>query len=310
MNERFTIPGNAHETPNNPVEGVALASPEEIAQRTPTENEQDQTAHNEAVGLALRGVHETLDTHDLESLVDGIDFSDVNKHAFSITANQLKMQDGVLRAGSSDRSGHLRDAMHRESYEDAWGDPYADANSQHQVVEKVGIRQVDRYIDSTIRSVPRKGLLGKMGLKKQVGTPRKKDEPGYVFDYSFNSPGEGDEDAMRAGHYNGQAITLSVELTKEQATKLSSILAENPKAARHILDTFVQTTGDFGTWNAELYDDEGAFHDPDEKYNGELLARDVRPNYGAIPDIEPQIVGLIGVTKEPSLRPTVHIPAA
>ena len=107
---------------------------------------------------------------------------------------------------------------------------------------------------------------------------------------------------MRAGHYNGQAVKLSIELTKEQATQLSSILAENPKAARQVLDGFVRSTGDYGKWNAELYDEEGNFHDPDERYSDQLLARDVRPNYDAIPNVEPQIAGLIDAEKQAELE--------
>lgn len=313
MSEHLTNSDNMQEIKNNTLEVIPV-SPEEVEkQRVQAESERAnyETTRTEAVGLALKEVHETLDTHDLESLIEGIDFSNVNKHSFSITANQEKMRDGLLKPGTTRGDGNLRDTVRHESYEGTWGDPYAESNTQHSVVEKAGIRQVDRYIGSTLRSEPRKGLLGKIGFKKQVGTPmRKSEEPGYVFDYSFNSPREGSEDATRAGHYNGQAIKLSVELTKEQATKLSSILAENPKAARQILDGFVRATGDYGKWNAELYDDEGNFHDPDERYNDQLLARDVRPNYEAIPNTEPQIVGLLGVNKEVAPKPEMYLPAA
>lgn len=313
MSEHLTTPDNMQEIKNNALEVIPV-SPEELEeQRTQAENKRIETevARTEAVGLALKEVHETLDSHDLESLIEDIDFSNVNKHSFSITANQGKMRDGLLKPGTTRGDGHLSDRVRHESYEGAWGDPYTESNSQHQVVEKAGIRQVDRYIGSTLRSEPRKGLLGKIGFKKQVGAPmRKSEEPGYVFDYSFNSPREGSEDAARAGHYNGQAVQLSIELTKGQATKLSSILAENPKAARQILDGFVRATGDYGAWNAELYDEEGNFYDPDERYNDQLLARDVRPNYEAIPDTEPQIVGLIGVNKEVTPKPEMYLPAA
>lgn len=313
MSEHLTAPSNEQEVEKASIE-IIPASPEEVETkrlRTESERAEAETTRVEAVGLALKEVHETLDTHDLESLVESIDFSDVNKRSFSITANQEKMRDGLLKPGTTRGDGHLRDTVRHESYEGTWGDPYTESNMQHEVVEKAGIRQVDKYIGSTLRSAPRKGLLGKIGFKEQVGTPmRKSEEPGYVFDYSFNSPREGSEDAIRAGHYNGQAVKLSVELTKEQATQLSSILAENPKAARQVIDGFVRSTGDYGKWNAELYDDEGNFHDPDERYNDQLLARDVRLNYDAIPDAEPRIVGLIRTNKEAAPKPEIYLPAA
>lgn len=313
MSEHLTTPYSTQEIKNNALEVIPVSPEETEKQRAQIESErvEAETARTDTVGLALKEVHETLDTHDVESLIESIDFSNVNKHSFSITANQEKKIDGHMKPGTTRGDGHLRDAARHESYEGAWGDPYTESNVQHQVVEKAGIRQVDRYIGSTLRSEPRKGLLGKIGFKKQVGTPmRKSEEPGYVFDYSFSSPREGSEDATRAGHYNGQAVKLSIELTKEQATKLSSILAENPKAARQVLDGFVRATGDYGKWNAELYDDEGNFHDPDERYNDQLLARDVRPNYEAIPDTKPQIVGLIGANKEAAPKPEMYLPAA
>lgn len=305
MSEHLTAPQNNQELENNLIE-IVSASPEETEkQRLQIESERAETeaTRTKAVGLALKEVHDTLETHDLESLIESIDFSNSNRYGFSITANQEKMRDGLLKPGSTRGDGQLRDTARHESYDGTWGDPYTESNVQHQVVEKAGIRQVDRYIGSTLRSVPRKGLLGKLGFKEQVGSPmRKSEEPGYVFDYSFNSPREGSEDAMRAGHYNGQAVKLSIELTKEQATQLSSILAENPKAARQVLDGFVRSTGDYGKWNAELYDEEGNFHDPDERYSDQLLARDVRPNYDAIPNVEPQIAGLIDAEKQAELE--------
>lgn len=308
MIEHLTTPDNMQEIKNNTLEVIPVSPEEFEKQRTQAENKliETEVARTEAVGLALKDVHETLDTHDVESLIDSVDFSDVNKYKFSIMTNQAKMRDGVLRSGISRSEGELSKSA-------GLGDVYREANDieNPQVVERAGIQEVERYIGSTIRSEPRKGLLGKVGFKKQVGAPmRKSEQPDYVFSYAFASPRNGSEDAKRAGHYSGQAVNLSIELTKEQATKLSSILAENPKAARQILDGFVRTTGDYGAWNAELYDEEGRFHDPDERYNDQLLARDVRPNYEAIPYTEPQIVGLIGVNKEVMPKPEMYLPAA
>lgn len=295
-----------------------IDSPEEVeAKRLQTESEQAkaETTRVEAVGLALKEVHETLDSQDIESLIEGIDFSN-DKFTFE-THNSLHGEAKAFHeAGRFEGNGKLMKPNYPEKDkpvpENEWGNPAKEAHSSHQVVEQVGIRStVDHKYEKQEKRVPRRGLAGKLGFKQkimedvQVG-----EETKYVFDYAFAAPSHGEDAAKKAGNYTAQQIHLSVELTKEQATQLSSILAENPKAARQVLDGFVRATGDYGKWNAELYDDEGNFHDPAERYGKELEARDVRPNYDAVPDVEPQIVGLIGVNKEATPKPEMYLPAA
>lgn len=263
-----------------------------------------ETAHTKVIGLALKEVHDIHNTADLESLIKGIDFSD-DKFRF-ITGNSYHAE-----AKTFDRNTELRGKAKlgeprypdpnspRINPDNLWGRPADEAHYSHQPVEQVGIRStVDYKYEQQEKYVPRRGLAGRLGFKQKImENVRVGEETKYVFDYAFATPSHGEDAAKRAGNYTGQQIHLSVELTKEQATQLSSILSENPKAARQVLDSFVRSTGDYGKWNAEIYDEEGNFHDPAERYGKELEARDVRPNYDAVPDLEPKIVGLVANKK-------------
>ena len=319
MSEHFTNPDNMQEIKNNALEIIPV-SPEEIEkQRAQAERErvEAESARTEAVGLALKNVHETQNAADLESVIGRMDFSD-DKFKFAIRNTyhaEAKTFDRNTELKGKAKLGEPRYSdpeSHRINPDNLWGRPAEKAHYSHEPVEQVGIRSmIDYKFEKQEKRVPRKGLAGKLGFKQKIMEDVKVgEETKYVFDYAFAAPSHGEDAAKRVGNYTGQQIHLSVELTKEQATQLSSILAENPKAARQVLDGFMRSTGDYGKWNAELYDDEGNFHDPAERYGKELEARDVRPNYDAIPSLEPKVIGLIGANEEVAPKPAMYLPAA
>jgi len=71
MNELLTTPDNLQEIKNNTLEVIPVLPKEVEKQRVQSESERAnyETTHTEAVGLAPKEVYETLDTHDLESLI-------------------------------------------------------------------------------------------------------------------------------------------------------------------------------------------------------------------------------------------------
>ncbi|GEM_PF-1806980 len=305
---------------------IEAASDSEIAaikQTTEAQHGQREEARTEAASLARTEVHDVIDEKTIEDILTGIDFSD-DKYSFS-AANQYAADAKTFATNTTSR-GHLRNGPWygggdaKRHMGNAWGDPRNEAHYARQPVEQVGIRKLGpSHPEYENKQVLRKGIAGKLGLKKTERVQKPQRETQYFFDYSFNAPSHGDEAARRAGNNTGQDLRLSLELTKDQAESLSKIIAENPKAARTMLDTFMQTTGDAGKWDAELYDDEGNFYDPGARYGadksnihgasrGVLEARDVRPQYDAVPGLEPRIVGLVDV--EPARESIRALPAA
>lgn len=299
MIEKSPIPASTQEI-NYSTPEIAPVSIEDTEAPARGEQAKADTERNEAVGLALQRVHETQDAADLESIIAGIDFSE-DKFDFRIantyhaevkTFNINSMERGLLEWGAP---VYPDPKDHSINPGNLWGNPRQKAHSSREPVEQVGVRSMPDYkFESQEKIVRRRGLAGFLGLKQkymervQVGKGAK-----YIFDYAFAAPARGDDAAKRSGNYSGQTIELSVEITRDQAVQLSGILAKNPKAARQVLDGFMRSTGDYGKWNAELYDDEGNFHDPAERYGVNLEARDVRPTYDAAPSLEPKIIGLI-----------------
>ncbi|MBM3210059.1 hypothetical protein FJZ39_01795 [Candidatus Saccharibacteria bacterium] len=259
---------------------------------------EEKAKRGNVVTLLQAEVKTVVDTHELENMLEQIDFAE-DKFKFCI-ANSYAA-DVQTFAKNSENKGQAK--FSAPFYPDKissgaineWGNPRDEAHYAHIPVEKVGIREAPTVKWSTEeRLMPRKGLAGKLGFKKKIDVSVPvMDEPKYVFDYTFQAPSQGENETKRAGNYTGQSIQLSLELSKEQAESLSRILANNPKAARSILDSFMRATGDYGKWNAELYDDSGSFQDPGERYGQNFQARDVRPQYDAVPELAPQIVGLI-----------------
>lgn len=308
MSEHLTAPSNTPEVEPNTSEVITVSPRETEDERRRDKSEQadTETTRTETVGLVLQEVHETLESHDLESLVESIDFSNRNKYGFRA------WEQYAAQAGHIDTPTRIEGQLGTPgpyAYGKEWGNPSQEAHRSHQVTEKAGVREATRQVGHTEELVPRKGIAGKLGFKQKVINP--KYEEFYVFDYTFNTPAlHGSDGALRAGNYAGQCIDLSVELTKDQAGKLSGILAENPKAARQVLDGYVRATGDYGAWNAELYDEKGDFHNPVGRYGEDFVARDVRPNYDAVPDLEPQIVGLLLAKKQEATEGNRLLPTA
>lgn len=307
-----------------PAENIEAASAGEIAslqEEVTAAQTKQQEQRTEAAKLVRSEVHEVFDKRGIEELIQSIDFSE-DKYDFSTMnsyhAKAKTFDANTVTRGRLQRTGHYY--LGDRSTNEQWGDPRETAHRTRQAVEQAGIRKVEYGpVNESVR-VPRGGLAGKLGLKKWERVETSAEEPKYYFDYAFNAPSHGDDDAQRAGNYTGQSLQLSVELTQEQAESLSKILADNPKAARSVLDHFMRTTGDAGKWDAELYDDEGNFYDPGERYgedrsnpydsgHGVLEARDVRPQFDAVPDLEPRIVGLLGAEPAKNER-AKSLPAA
>lgn len=320
--ELFQLPPNTAETDETPAppEAVHYFSERgaEVGPQGPeTPDEEADSTHKDpnaeeragALSAAKSEVHDVLNDRELEKIISGIDFADSNV-AFNISNSyhaeaETGEQNTVIRGTGSSRGGIVSPPQYRDDgNKDKWGNPSDEAHYGGQPVEKVGIREGSNIVWAKEKqTVPRRGVLGKMGLKttREVDVV-KETIPTYTFDYAFAAPSHSDdEDARKVGNNTGQRINLSVNITKEQAQQLSAILAKKPEAARLVLDAFMAKTGDAGKWNAELFDEEGAFYDPGARYGDELVARDVRPNYGTKPDLKPEVVGLLTTENEPTL---------
>lgn len=269
---------------------------------------------------ARENLAEAVKEDELGEVLRDLDFSDPRNfqlfiadsyHGQAATGASNTRSEGRGRAYRSEKlpNGHTVSlGLGRPHYSDAdrrhnqWGDPIQDAHLSGQAIEKVGIRAepIVEYEDVPGR-VRADGLKGKLGFTKAAtlySKTHETDQHKYIFDYAFAAPANGEAAAQAAGNHTGQNIELSIGLTEEQAHGLSRILAEDPTAARAVLDNFVEQTGDKGKWEAELYDDAGNFYDPGERYGTEhMVARDVRPNYDAVPDLKPQIIGLLETDK-------------
>lgn len=267
---------------------------------TPAEQEE---ARQENMGLALREACEAFDEKELGDLLRGIDFADEASVDYTIGGNYHSPARVVLVCpdATQKRFGEMgwrrgRCYSGKESDDASWGDPWREALDAGAATEQVRVH-VRAYKTVETRRVPRRGILGRLGLTREekvlVAEP-----PMYVFSYEFNAPAHPQRARspaeIRAGNNSGQSIRLDLKLDEEQARKLSKILEKNPKAARSVLDAFVRETGDYGKWNAELYDGEGDFHDPGERYNDDSFrAWMVRPQFDVVPDLEPRVVGLL-----------------
>lgn len=257
-----------------------------------------------ALKAAEVGVHEALETKTLSEVIDGIDFSDKK---FSFVASDSYHAEATVGSGtrfegngSPRQGGHILPPQYFDegNYRDEkWGNPLIEAHYSAQPVEKVGIRANDTWARVQAEKVlPIPGIRGKLGFKRnQIVTETvKQAEPAYTFDYEFAAPSNSeDQAALDIGNRTGQGIRLSLNLSKEQAIELSKAIENDPTVARTVIDTFVAKTGDNGKWNAEIFDENGKFEDPGERYGDNLRARDVRPRYQAMPEFKPEIIGLI-----------------
>lgn len=297
--ELIKAPEKASET--SLVQSEKLLEAENGEHHLPVDDPAREAAHNIVELHALNKAEEAIDNKELDTVLDGIDFSDKENYQFFANssyhaeASEGTSGSSVSQAGEGQNLVTGTNQYRNIPGAESWGSPRNEAYGEGKTsVEKVGIRESTSYSYGELapKKVPRRGLLGRLGFKKkEMERPIIRNEkPDYIFDYEF-AAGTADPEV---GNNTGQNIKLAIKLSKEQAEGLSKILAENPLAARDVVDRFVRETGDYGKWNAEIFDQEGQFHDPGERYSNDLLARDVRPNYEAAPDLKPQIVGLVG----------------
>jgi hypothetical protein len=283
---------------------------------TPDEVEQDKKT-----AKAQKAV-EAADARSREQqLLDGLDFSDPYKFEVSLdntyhapaAVDQGHVNRRTVGEGNQDGhprktpeghhiSGHLGAADYPDAhFQNTWGNPREMAHLEHRVVEQVGIREKKIYATEFVKGKERAdGWRGYVGFKKEVIADHNTHDTGeikYILDYTFSAPGtEGDtedsEAAQAAGNYTGQHIDFHLELPPEQALELAELIREDPTIARQVLDRAMEATGHAKTWNDKVIDDEGNFHDPGAEDDKDYLARDVRPNYDAVPGLEPKRFGL------------------
>lgn len=310
--EHFTIP-EARATTYHPENGLKLLERGEVQQEHTAEvpglpelNTAEQDARDVvALKAAEVGVHEALESKSLTEIIDSLDFSEKkfsfvasdSYHAEAAAASSTRFEGN----GSPRQGGHILQPQYFDKanfHDEKWGDPLREAHYSKQPVEKVGIRANDTWAREQVeKTLPIPGLLGKLGFKrKQMVTETVRQvEKAYTFDYEFAAPSHSEDGAaLDVGNRTGQGLRLSLSLSKEQAAELSKAIDSDPTVARLVLDSFVAKTGDIGKWNAEIFDEEGTFHDPGERYGDDLRARDVRPRYEAVPQLKPEIIGLIG----------------
>lgn len=277
--------------------------------KSPDVNPVEQAAQQiVALKAAEKSVGEAIESKSLKKVLATLDFSQ-DKHSFVISdtyhaeATTGHQNTRVEGRGSRQQGGNILSPQYYDAKPGAqnkWGNPRDEAYSSGQPVERVGIRaSASQQWGQTEKDLPIPGWRGKLGFKsKQMVSELKQVEPVYTFDYEFAAPSvkrEGvSQEALDAGNRAGQNIRLSVELSKEQAQALSKVLEKDPTVARTILDKFVAQTGDAGKWDAEIYDEDGKFYDPGERYGKDFVARDVRPRYDAVPNLMPKVVGLFG----------------
>ncbi len=261
--------------------------------------EEEESQRSEAISVAGIRVAEAAEAKSLDSIIGNLDFS---KDKYRFVASDSYRAEATTAEISTRFEGNegMRDPLYgAKSYtrENAWGRPSEEAHYSHQPVEKVGIREVSEYeYDTLEKKVRARGLKGVLGFKTKIQwQDSRKAEPSYRFDYEFATPSYSeDQAAMDAGNRTGQNIRLSLKITKEQAEELSVLIAEDPKVARKILDAFVGKTGDKAMWEAEIFNEETGFINPAKRYGKDFLARDVRPRFEAKPDLQPEIVSLLG----------------
>lgn len=315
------LPSSESHITNKTERGItSLENRIELVQKTPELPDVNpiESAAQKIVALkAAEGdVRDAFEKGAFDKVLDSLEFPQ-DKYSFAISDTyHAEATTGSQNTRTEGRGGHKQGgSILSPQYYDAkpgavnkWGNPRDEANNSGQPVERVGIRTNPTVVwEKTEKKLPVPGWRGKLGFKrKQVTSEPKKGEPTYAFDYEFAAPSvkrEGvSQEALDAGNRAGQNIRLSIELSKEQAEALSKILENDPTAARKILDKFVEKTGDNGKWNAEIYDEDGAFHDPGERYGKELLARDVRPRYDVVPDLKPEVIGLFGQSTTPETK--------
>lgn len=265
-----------------------------------------EQAEQQAITLqsASGEVNKALEANDLEKILDELNFSP-DKYNFAISDSyQAEASTGEQNTRiEGQNSLNIRDLSYPQYYgkesdpQNKWGNPRDEAHSSRRPVERVGIRAsaAEQWVQ-TEKLVPMPGLRGKLGLKhKRIVPELKQVEPTYIFDYELATPAKSDDQAaLDFGNRAGQGIRFSLKLSKEQAKALSAAIQKDPAVARTVLDRFVRETGDNGKWNAEIFDKDGQFHDPGERYGDGFVARDVRPRYDAMPDLKPEIIGLVG----------------
>lgn len=315
MSEVHHIPVEYYSTTNNKPEAEPELKPVEVVEsqqepavevfKLPEISSVEQSAQNAAALQAAEvGVHEALETKSLSEIIDSIDFSDKkfsfvasdSYHAEAEAASSTRFEgDGAPRQG-----GHILPPQYfdKANYnEEKWGSPLYEAHDSRQPVEKVGIRANATWAREEVEKVlPIPGVIGKLGFKRKqvISETVMQEAKAYTFDYEFAAPAHSDDEAaLDAGNRTGQGIRLSLSVSKEQAVELSKAIENDPTIARSVVDAFVAKTGDNGKWNAEIFDENGDFHDPGERYGDDLRARDVRPRYQAVPNLKPEIIGLI-----------------
>jgi len=288
---------------------------------TPSQTPEEQAA--ERTGLITKAKSDVYLAHDKQeskSVVESLDFSPGKFSFFASNSYHAEARTSERNTTTSGKGAGQPGFAYSKNVgnhqEDLWGNPRQEAHYKKEPVERVGIRETKRieYVE-TEKTVPAKGLRGKLGFKQtvKVQEPRFSEEPTYFFDYELATPSHGDEAARAVGNNTGQNIGLHIELTKEQAEGLSKIIEKDPAAARSVLDVFMAKTGNAETWNAKVFDEDGKFQDPATPYynktgfakesgykfgkdeiTGGFLARDVRPNYDAMPSLKPEVVGTVG----------------
>jgi len=258
-----------------------------------------------ALKAAEVGVHEALETKSVGETIDGLDFSEKNYffvagnsyHAPAETGTVSTRTEGLGLHGYGGHITHPHYLNDESKSDNAWGNPSHEAHYGRQPVEKVGIRQNPTWDREPVeKTVPAPGWKGKLGFKRTLVATEyvKRPEPVYTFDYEFAAPSHSDDaSATEAGNNTAQHIRLNLNLSKEQAVQLSKAIEADSTVARSVVDAFVSKTGDIGKWNAEIFDEKGNFYDPGANYGNDLLARDVRPRYDAVPDLKPQVIGLL-----------------
>jgi len=280
------------------VDVLAETPPEETTPITSLTTQEDH-AKISAITDAREAAQDVFDKHEAERVIGGLDFSE-NKFRLIIGGNYQAKAEVYNADGNSYTLTGKRDQENLATRLENGLSLTEVAHNSEKPIEQVRVRKTRDIVPGTEeRAMPRRGLAGKLGLKRkeQVYVPKFADESTYVFEYGFAAPGLGPNAA--AGNHTGQSIGLSLEITKDQATSLSEILAKDPTSARTVLDTLMAKNGDKGAWNAEIYDEKGEFHDPGTRYDRSLLARDVRPNYAAMPDLKPQVIELLPEEQTP-----------
>lgn len=274
----------------------------------PEHDDVDPAKQAEQQAITLRSasgeVKKALETNDLEKILDELNFSP-DKYNFAISDSyQAEASTGEQNTRTEGQNSlNIRDLSYPQYYgkesvpQNKWGNPRDEAHSSRRPVERVGIRAStsERWVQ-TEKLVPMPGWRGKLGLEhKRVVPELQQVEPTYTFDYELATPALSDDKAaLDLGNRAGQGIRFSLKLSKEQAKALSAAIQKDPTVARAVLDRFVRETGDNGKWNAEIFDEDGQFYDPGERYGDGFVARDVRPRYDAMPDLKPEIIGLVG----------------